>query len=197
MAKDSSFITCLRKEWDEKIEYNPERFNFNVIAGERDEFVGTESSLDPFPKNLHRVIQGNHLEIVKPDSAKSLNVEIVLKGLRGLNSEICVVSKPKIINPKQKPEQTEIMNIKKSNIDKRTLRIKMADTFDLEDLELICSNTQQALNNDGIKFRVSLDEVGGKRKENKILNLIEHLFKKGYLHYLTEAVEKECPEFFF
>jgi len=112
MAKDSEFIISLRKDWDNKISYSPDTFHFKVIAGERDEFVGTDSSHAPFPKELCEVIPGNHLEIVKPDSAKSLNVQIVLKGLGCEVSE----SDKKILEPVATLQKTEFNQIQLSGM---------------------------------------------------------------------------------
>jgi len=43
-------------------------FNFKTIAGSKDEFVPVESSLFPFDKRYHGVIEGNHISMIKPIS---------------------------------------------------------------------------------------------------------------------------------
>ena len=44
---------------------------FRTVAGVRDEFVPADSSLGPFPEETHVRVNGNHLEIVKPETRES------------------------------------------------------------------------------------------------------------------------------
>ena len=87
MAFGSAFVTDLRRRWTEK--FSPDRpFSFRAVAGDRDEFVPAESSLGCFEESDRAVVPGNHLEIVKPDSADSMSVKEVLSaagpsGVRG------------------------------------------------------------------------------------------------------------------
>ncbi|HRD89875.1 MAG TPA: alpha/beta fold hydrolase [Accumulibacter sp.] len=85
MARDGAFIRRLRGEWNRRFTTRP--FLFSVVAGLRDEFVPYESSLGPFPEADYRdsrfVVPGNHLEIVKPDSARAENVQLVINRLVG------------------------------------------------------------------------------------------------------------------
>ena len=82
MAHDSAFITELRRSWTSEIGENPP-FTFIAVGGDRDEFVPTTSSLDPFAKAHRRVIYGNHLQIVKPENADHLGLKVALKALTG------------------------------------------------------------------------------------------------------------------
>jgi hypothetical protein len=67
MARDSAFVRGLRSEWDTR--FGPERpFRLHVVAGNLDQFVPPDSSLQPFPRECWRVIEGNHLAIVKPEA---------------------------------------------------------------------------------------------------------------------------------
>lgn len=82
MAKDHSFIVGLsadRKRWFE----GPPSFSLHAVAGNRDVFVPTESSLDPFPKHCQDVIDGDHLGIVKPGGPSDKGVQIVKRVLSG------------------------------------------------------------------------------------------------------------------
>lgn len=80
MDSDGDFIKTLRRDWMAR--YGENRpFKLRVIAGNRDEFVPHESSLLPFPDDLHEVVPGNHLEIVRPRSADHQSVSIVIDDL--------------------------------------------------------------------------------------------------------------------
>lgn len=65
MAAGGDFIKKLRAEWSARFPGDPS-FLFLTVAGTKDQFVPPTSSLDPFPKKTHRVVDGNHLDIVKP-----------------------------------------------------------------------------------------------------------------------------------
>jgi pimeloyl-ACP methyl ester carboxylesterase len=82
MASDGPFIAAVRKQWQTDLGDNLP-FTFVTIAGDRDEFVPRMSSLDPFPEAHHRVVYGNHLEIVKPDDANHLGFKVAVKALTG------------------------------------------------------------------------------------------------------------------
>lgn len=76
MARGSTFVTKLRRDWRERFGDAPD-FPFVAVAGERDEFVGRESSIEPFPARLRRVVPGDHVQMVKPGLTGDLAVEIV------------------------------------------------------------------------------------------------------------------------
>jgi pimeloyl-ACP methyl ester carboxylesterase len=87
MARDSAFIRSLRQEWSAEIGLTPP-FTFVAAAGDRDEFVPRTSSLDPFAEASHRVIYGNHLEIVKPDDSNHLGLKLAIKTLTGMDAGV-------------------------------------------------------------------------------------------------------------
>ncbi len=82
MNKDSDFIKVLREDWNNRIN-GKYGFDLYVCAGERDEFVPSSSSLIPFEENVRFVVNGNHLEIVKPDNNDSLSYRLVRDGILG------------------------------------------------------------------------------------------------------------------
>jgi pimeloyl-ACP methyl ester carboxylesterase len=82
MARDSPFITELRRQWSVRFADNLP-FTLVAIAGDRDEFVPRTSSLSPFPEPHQRVVYGNHLEIVKPADVSHLGFKVALKVLAG------------------------------------------------------------------------------------------------------------------
>ncbi len=90
MSKGGKFIRDLRADWDSRFASAGGvtlPFRFVAVAGESDEFVPAESSLGPFPEaeypDTHCVVPGDHLQMVKPSDAKSLSVQVVVKGLTG------------------------------------------------------------------------------------------------------------------
>jgi pimeloyl-ACP methyl ester carboxylesterase len=82
MARGSDFITRLRSDWAAGIGETPP-FTLLSAAGDRDEFVPRASSLEPFPEGHRRVVYGNHLEIVKPETADHLGFKVAVKALMG------------------------------------------------------------------------------------------------------------------
>ncbi|MER9935141.1 alpha/beta fold hydrolase [Mesorhizobium sp. M0088] len=80
MQPSSSFITNLRKHWD-VIVGSPTNFELRVVAGNRDEFVGGAANLGAFPEVAQRVVAGNHVQIVRSQSADSENYRIFSRAL--------------------------------------------------------------------------------------------------------------------
>lgn len=90
MGQASVFITDLRQRWDDQfVEGYP--FELRTVAGDRDEFVPSSSSLAPFPDSLQRVVPGNHVAIVKPESADSQSAHLVVDALTGGPSSLGVI----------------------------------------------------------------------------------------------------------
>lgn len=82
MGQDSDFIKELKKNRDELF---TDSLFFRVIAGDQDEFVPKKSSIYPFPEIYRKVVPGDHLSAIKPESAKSDSVQIVINGLSNKN----------------------------------------------------------------------------------------------------------------
>jgi hypothetical protein len=82
MGQDGTFITKLRTDWNKTFP-STYQFEMRVIAGNRDEFVPSSSSLGPFPDSVQSVVLGNHLEIVKPAWAEDKSVVLVVDALAG------------------------------------------------------------------------------------------------------------------
>ncbi len=78
-------------------------------------------------------------------------------------------------------------------VDKRVLRTKLVQEFDLEELAVLCADVEQALASDNIALQVNLDMVGGSGKMGKVLGLIGYLDRRGYLGYLVEAARQARP----
>jgi pimeloyl-ACP methyl ester carboxylesterase len=82
MVADSAFIKGLRTAWSAAFANAPP-FQLMVIAGDRDEFVPSSSSLEPFSDEFRAVIPGNHTEIVKPRDKDHSGVRLVVDALSG------------------------------------------------------------------------------------------------------------------
>ena len=80
MASDGEFIGALRQDWSARFEAMAE-FDLRVVAGEKDQFVPSESSLGPFPREFHYVVPGDHLSMVKPGDSRSLSVRLLASAL--------------------------------------------------------------------------------------------------------------------
>jgi pimeloyl-ACP methyl ester carboxylesterase len=80
MADDGTFVKDLRAHWIQTVGNNP-KFTFCTTAGDQDQFVPRQSSIDPFLYDYRRVVNGDHLSIVKPDSAGDKPVQIVAGNL--------------------------------------------------------------------------------------------------------------------
>jgi pimeloyl-ACP methyl ester carboxylesterase len=76
MAAGGAFVTKLRADWTQKFQSGLP-FTFRAIAGVKDEFVPVESSVKPFP-GYEGFVNGNHLEIVKPEAPTS-DTTVLLK----------------------------------------------------------------------------------------------------------------------
>ena len=91
--------------------------------------------------------------------------------------------------PSQEPSSSPPMEI-----DTYELRKMMVNQFEDDDLDLLCEDVTRMLKKDGIDEKVTLEIVGGKRLENKCLNLIRYLDRRGHLSYLVTAVREARPD---
>jgi pimeloyl-ACP methyl ester carboxylesterase len=82
MSEGSDFLVDLRSRWQRTFDSNFP-FVFWTVAGERDEFVPSASSLDVFPEGRRAVIPGDHLGIVKPQNQDHIGLQLVIKTLVG------------------------------------------------------------------------------------------------------------------
>jgi len=80
MASHGKFITSLRDGWRQTFP-TAYPFVFKVVAGTDDEFVPTASSQQPFAKDYCKVVSGNHLTIVKPDSKTHAGYQLIISTL--------------------------------------------------------------------------------------------------------------------
>ena len=78
-------------------------------------------------------------------------------------------------------------------VDKVALREAIIRSFGSTDLDLLCADVEQDLANDGIELQVNTAVVGGDSLPGQVLELIQHLDRRGYLDYLVNAVRRARP----
>ena len=49
-----------------------------MVAGDRDQFVPSKSSLDPFAPRFRRVVAGDHLTMIKATDARSEGLNLLI-----------------------------------------------------------------------------------------------------------------------
>jgi pimeloyl-ACP methyl ester carboxylesterase len=82
MGDQSEFVQNLRAAW--KARFEPQSpFRFTAVAGDQDEFVPSQSSIEPFPPAQRSVVPGNHLEIVKPEDVNNPSMQLLFGLLIG------------------------------------------------------------------------------------------------------------------
>ncbi len=80
MTAGGDFIRNLRGDWKKRFG-STVPFSFRAVAGLRDDFVPRNSSLDPFPSQFQATVAGNHLEMVKPQTAENDTALLILQAL--------------------------------------------------------------------------------------------------------------------
>jgi pimeloyl-ACP methyl ester carboxylesterase len=80
MASGGEFVTHLRSRWSSEFGNDPP-FRLYAIAGDKDQFVTPNSSLQPFGRKYQRVVSGDHLSMVKPRDRQADVVRLLLSAL--------------------------------------------------------------------------------------------------------------------
>jgi pimeloyl-ACP methyl ester carboxylesterase len=83
MASDGEYIKQLRLSWTQVFGEDPP-FKLYVIAGDKDQFVPPETSLQPFARRYQRVVAGDHVSMVKPRDRDADAVRLIVSGLTDL-----------------------------------------------------------------------------------------------------------------
>jgi predicted alpha/beta hydrolase family esterase len=92
MRIDGVFINALRAHWKDLVEAKRNdpgrlaRFRLTLVAGGSDRFVPPESCQVPFPNDECETVEGNHVEIVKPNQREDQSYSVLrtrlLRGTR-------------------------------------------------------------------------------------------------------------------
>ncbi|MEG3639252.1 tetratricopeptide repeat-containing protein [Magnetococcus sp. PR-3] len=80
MAASGSFINRLRLDWD-ALDQHHKPYHLTVVAGERDEFVPTETAHGPFPRDVCVNAPGNHVTMLNCTSTQDLAIRHVVDGI--------------------------------------------------------------------------------------------------------------------
>ncbi|WP_338720751.1 tetratricopeptide repeat-containing protein [Devosia sp. XK-2] len=82
MVFDGEFVRKLRRDWRRTFGTR-QSFELLAIAGDVDDFVGANSSLEPFPESSQRVVVGNHSTLIRPENSDHPSVQILASTLQG------------------------------------------------------------------------------------------------------------------
>lgn len=82
MGHGGRFVKSVRKRWATQVGNAPP-FDFVAVAGDRDAFVPPESSIGPFPDHQVRVVPGDHLQIIAPETREHLGYGVLIDLLTG------------------------------------------------------------------------------------------------------------------
>lgn len=127
MASGSVFIKDIRRRWNKQFGKKIP-FHFLAVAGDRDEFVSTQSSLSPFPAKCQRVIAGDHLEIVKPQDSNHMGFKLLLNALSPLSATAVPVDTARLaLETREFAQVIKILWPKRNKLDTEALgRLAMA-----------------------------------------------------------------------
>jgi len=80
MTAGGTFVKKLRSDWNQSFG-GAVPFYFRAVAGLRDDFVPVNSSIEPFDFQFRASVPGDHLEMVKPQTAENDTVLLVMNAL--------------------------------------------------------------------------------------------------------------------
>jgi tetratricopeptide (TPR) repeat protein len=169
LSNESEFINLLRSDWNEKFPTDY-YFSFKTIAGSKDEFVPVDSSLVPFNKKYHGVIEGNHINMIKPKDKNDIqhqSFQIILKSLTDKNTD----------DLKGDPEELNLLlGEYQTIINKYLANAKLIDTKALVKLvfALECNGRRE----DAIRILLEHPEVN---KNSDVMGIIGGRYKRKYL----------------
>jgi pimeloyl-ACP methyl ester carboxylesterase len=82
LSSEGQYIKSLRKEWEKTFD-NKYPFKLKVAASSEDEYVSIDSCHKPFDKEYCEIVDGKHLQIVKPEDEKDDAYSLILNTLTG------------------------------------------------------------------------------------------------------------------
>lgn len=80
LKERSPYMQKLRNNWDAKFQ-NKYPFTFKTVAATKDQYVPISSSLEPFPKEYHEIIEGDHFSIVQINGENDDSYQLILNTL--------------------------------------------------------------------------------------------------------------------
>lgn len=141
MVAGGEFITGLRQDWKRKFGNKPP-FGFRVVAGVRDEFVPRESSVDVFPAEQRNFLPGNHLEMVKPETAGGESIQL-LEGL--LSSKGAAPAAPVPVMPAKRSRR----EMDEAQLEELVYRLEAQGEW-AEAIQLLEERVDRSTNLDGV-----------------------------------------------
>jgi len=100
LSSKSDFIVRLRNDWRTQFDVKIP-FAFKTIAGSKDNFVPVTSSLHAFAENYQGIIEGNHINMIKPIDEKDSNHQsygIIRNLLLGMGSSTALKGNSEDVN---------------------------------------------------------------------------------------------------
>ncbi|WOD43824.1 caspase family protein [Hwangdonia lutea] len=82
LSSEGDYITSLRKQWKDTFNHTYP-FKLKVAASSEDEYVSVESCHKPFDETHCEIVDGKHLQMVKPDNEKDDVYALILNTLTG------------------------------------------------------------------------------------------------------------------
>ncbi|OQP60589.1 hypothetical protein A3860_32770 [Niastella vici] len=167
MDYEGEFIKKLRNEWNNRFSHKYP-FKFATVAGELDEFVPTNSSLDPFTKDYHCITAGNHITMVKPESNMDTSFQVIKKML-GIGSGISyLIGNDKDLNNliARYYEEADILGKKLPDLDAKGFKKYI---FALEGIGKIDDAIKMLEESEIIKFNTDFMGILGGRFKRKYL----------------------------
>lgn len=181
LSYDSNFIKQLRIDWSNNFKSGI-NFRFKTIAGSKDEFVPVESSLIPFDKKYHGVIEGNHISMIKPINENDIHhqsFEIILKTLT--NQQVAYLS--------GNPEDINLLLGEYHSVINKFLPIaKLIGLKELTQLFFALECTQRA--DEAVKV---LQEHPLAKNDSDTLGILAGRFKR---KYITEGLQADLDKSF-
>lgn len=152
-------------------------------------------------ENLAAIVSGGRLpdqvfELIGWAEAQGRLEDLVAAAQRAVpgNAKLTAVAEdfarwksvPASVNPSAPGPAVPDINLTK-------LRTAMTGAFSTDDLHTLCADVEQELNSRGISLPVSLEAVGGDRKDVQVLKLIQYLQHRGHLAVLVQVARAARP----
>src|SRR5690606_15569698 len=80
LKESSPYIQRVRNNWMERF-HHEYPFRLKTIAATKDQYVPISSSLEPFPKEFHELIEGDHFSIAQIEKEEDDSYQLLLDSL--------------------------------------------------------------------------------------------------------------------
>lgn len=167
LKEGSQYMRNLRNRWDEAFK-DDYPFTFKTIAATKDEYVPISSSLDPFPKKYHEIIEGDHFSIVHITNENDDSYQLILNTLTNKS----------FLNKSSNTEEINIALGEYSDVINKLLpSLKILDSKGLE--QLIYALEGAGREEEAMKI---LNEHPGAKDNSNLLGIMGGRYKRQYLN---------------